>query len=204
MLALHENALLAALKGHRTANKVRTVDSLPKVVGDKLLARYQVEAPALYVVPGRIVVSDDEARMEFTVAGIVRNVAGQAQARKGDGIDLGCDHLLRIAIKALNRQRLGDCSWKLASAEMADDDVFLAAGISAIEMKFVSTAIDLDADYTESELDQLDNFTKLHADIDIPADAGEIEYASWLANPPNYTNTQPDLQMDVSLPGATA
>lgn len=28
MLALHENALLAALKGHRSATKVRTVASL--------------------------------------------------------------------------------------------------------------------------------------------------------------------------------
>lgn len=204
MLALHENALLAALKGHRTATKVKTVESLPKAMGDKLLARYQVEAPALYVVPGRITVKDDQAHLEFTVAGIVRNVAGQAQARKGDGIDLGCDHLLRIAIKAINRKTLGVCSWSLASAEMADDDVFLAAGISAIEMKFSSSAIDLEADYTEQEIAELEDFLLLHADIDSPADAGAIEYASWLTEPPNYTNTQPDLQMDVSLPGATA
>ncbi|MDP3165122.1 MAG: hypothetical protein Q8N06_06665 [Hydrogenophaga sp.] len=204
MLALHENALLAALKGHRTATKIKTVESLPKAMGDKLLARYQVEAPALYVVPGRITVKDDQAYLEFTVAGIVRNVAGQAQARKGDGIDLGCDHLLRIAIKAINRKTLGVCSWSLASAEMADDDAFLTAGISAIEMKFSSSAIDLEADYTEQEIAELEDFLLLHADIDSPADAGAIEYASWLAEPPDYTNTQPDLQMDVSLPGATA
>lgn len=204
MLALHENALLAALKGHRTASKVKTVESLPKLIGDKLLARYTVEAPALYVVPGRITVGDDQARLEFIVAGIVRNVAGQAQARKGDGIDLGCDHLLRTAIKAINRQTLGVCSWSLASAEMVDDDVFLSAGISAIEMKFSSSAINLEADYTEHEIAELENFLLLHADIDSPADAGAIEYASWLAEPPVYTNTQPDLQMDVQLPGATA
>jgi hypothetical protein len=204
MLALHENALLAALKGHRHAAKVRMVDSLPKVIGDKLLSRYVVDAPALYVVPGRIVVTDDQARMEFIVAGIVKNVGGQAQARKGDGIDLGCDHLLRIGIKALNRQTLGLCSWSLATAEMVDDDVFLQAGISGIEMKFVSSAVDLEADYDESEIDELDDFLKLHADIDSPADAGALEYASWLTEPPNYTNTHPDLQMDVQLPGASA
>ncbi len=204
MLALHENALLAALKSHRHATKVRMVDSLPKLIGEKLLGRYVVDAPAFYVVPGRIVVTDDTARMEFIVAGIVRNVAGQAQARKGDGIDLGCDHLFRIAIKAINRQDLGECSWSLASAEMVDDEVFVQAGISGIEMKFVSSAIDLDADYDESEIDELNDFLKLHGDIDSPADAGAVEYASWLAEPADYTNTHPDLQMDVQLPGATA
>jgi hypothetical protein len=203
MLAVHENALLAALKGHRHAVKVKTVESLPTVVGKELLARYQVEAPALYVVPGRITVTDDQARMEFTVPGIVRNVAGHAQARKGDGVDIGCDHLMSIAIRAINRKTLGLCSWSLVSAEMADDDVFLAGGISAIEMKFRSSPIELPADYGEEDLDELDDFTDLHADIDSPADAGAIEYASWLAEPPDYTNTQPDLQMDVSLPGAT-
>lgn len=204
MLALHENALLAALKGHRSATKVRTVASLPKLISEKLLHQYVADAPALYVVPGRITVVDDMARMEFTVAGIVRNVAGQDQARKGDGIDIGCDHLLAITIRALNRQHLGDCSWALVSAEMADDDLFLQAGISAIEMKLSSSWIDLPADYGEAQLSELADFNHFHADIDSPADAGAIEYASWLAEPADYSNSKPDLQMDLQLPGASA
>jgi phage gp37-like protein len=177
MLALHENALVAALADHRDIkNKVKTVGSLPNVLSDKLLARYVADAPALYVVPGRITVKDDDATLEFTVAGIVRNVAGQAQARKGDGIDIGCDHLLTLAIRAINRQRLGDCSWSLATAEMADDDLFLQAGIAVIEMKFVSTPVELDADFGADQMSELDDFETFHADLD-PAIGATLEVA---------------------------
>ncbi|MDO8776607.1 MAG: DUF1834 family protein [Burkholderiaceae bacterium] len=205
MLAFHENALIAALANHRDIKpKVRTVESLPRLFGEKLLQRYVADAPALYVVPGRITMKDDEATLEFTVAGVVRNVAGHAQARKGDGVDIGCDHLLVLALRAINAQCLGKCSWSATSAEMADDEVFEKAGISAVEIKFISSRVALDADFGEAQLAELADFTHFHADIDSPADAGEIEYASWLQEPPTYPNGQPDLRMDVSLPGATA
>ena len=204
MLALHENALIAALANHRDIKpKVRSVGSLPRLFGEKLLQRYVADAPALYVVPGRIVMRDDEATLEFTVAGVVRNVAGHDKARKGDGIDIGCDHLLTMAIRAIHAHRLGECSWSAVSAEMADDELFDTAGISAVEIKFVSTALALDADFGEAQLDELDDFTHFHGDIDIPPTAGDIEYESWLQEPPTYPNGPPDLQMDVSLPGAS-
>lgn len=211
MLALHENALIAALNNHRDIKgRLRTIESLPKLVGDKLLQRYVADAPAFYVVPGRFTVRDDDATLEFTVAGVVRNVAGQNQARKGDGIDLGCDHLLTLAIRALNRQHLGECSWSIVSGEMADDEIFEQAGISAIEIKFTSSPIQLDADYGEAELSSLPadsligDYTHFHGDMDVPADAGAVEYASWLVEPPNFSTSQPDMQLDVQLPGASA
>lgn len=209
MLALHEDALIAALKNHRDIKtRVRTVESLPKLMGEKLLQRYVADAPALYVVPGRFTVKDDEATMEFTVAGVVRNVAGQDKARKGDGIDIGCDHLLTLAIRALNRQTLGNCHWALTSGAMADDEIFEQAGISAVEMLFSGSPITLAADFGEElfALDApggLDEFTHLHADLDSPVTAGDVEYASWLSTPPDYSTSQPHLQLDVQLPGAS-
>ncbi len=200
MLALHENALICALQNHRDIKAlVRTVDSLPKLIGEKLLARYVADAPALYVVPGRITVRDDDAFLEFTVAGIVRNVAGQAQARKGDGIDIGCDHLLALAIRAINRQRLGNCNWALATAEMADDDLFDQAGISAIEMRFISTAVPLDADFGEAQLAELDDYKTFHADVDIAPQESDAEHAKWLQTPPDFSTSTPDMQLDVQL-----
>lgn len=200
MLALHENALVAALADHRDIkNKVKTVGSLPNVLSEKLLARYVADAPALYVVPGRITVKDDDATLEFTVAGIVRNVAGQAQARKGDGIDIGCDHLLTLVIRAINRQRLGNCRWALATAEMADDDLFLQAGIAVIEMKFVSTPVELDADFGADQMSELDDFETFHADLDIAPQASDAEHGKWLATPPDYSTSTPDAQLEVAL-----
>lgn len=205
MLALHENALIAALADHRDVKgKVRTVDSLPKLMGDKLLQRYVADVPAFYVVPGRFTVKDDEATLEFTVAGVVRNVAGQAQARKGDGIDLGCDHLLTMAIRALNNKTLGMCHWSVTSGEMVDEEIFEQAGIAAVEIKLTSSPVQLDHDYGEAQLQQLNDYTHFHADMDVPADAGAVEYDSWLADPPNYTTSRPDLQLDIQLPGASA
>ena len=200
MLALHENALVAGLKNHRDMkDKVRTFDSLPDVLTDKVLARYAADAPALYVVPGRITVKDDDATLEFTVVGIVRNVAGQAQARKGDGKDIGCDHLLILATRAINQQRHGNCRWFLTTAEMADDDLFLQAGIAAIEMKFVSSPVPLDADFGADQLAELDDFNTFHADLDIAPEAGPAEHARWLATPPDYSTSSPDAQLDVTL-----
>jgi hypothetical protein len=216
MLALHENALLAALGNHRDIKgRVRTIASLPRLFGDKLLQRYVVDAPALYVVPGRITMKDDEATLEFTVAGVVRNVAGQDQARKGDGIDLGCDHLLVLAIRALNAQRLGNCSWSATTAEMADDELFDKAGISAIEIKFSSSPVALDSDFGEAQLSELTgsgsdddsggalgSFNTLHADFDIAPQAGTDTHDKWLSTPPDFSSGQPDMTLDVDLTGA--
>lgn len=204
MLGRHENALLGALKTHRDiVPKVRTVDTLPKLVGDDLLKKYVTDAPALYIVPGRFNVRDELAILEFTVAGVIRNVAGHSQARKGDNIDIGCDHLVILAIRALNGQKLGDCTWYLASGEMVDDDIFQKAGINAVEMKFVGTPIALDADYGEDQLQELGDFLHFHADIDLPPTAGDIEYASWMQVPPNFSTSAPDAQLDVQLQGAS-
>lgn len=203
MLALHENALIKALREHRDVRqRVAVVDCLPKLIGEQLLQKYKADAPALYVVPGRITVRDgDEATLEFTVAGIVRNVAGQAQARKGDGIDIGCDHLLTLAIRALNRQVLGCASWSLVSAEMADDDLFESAGLSAIEMKFTSSAVLLDAGFGLEQLAELDNFAALHADFDLVG-RSDAQLAAWQQTPPDYSASTPELQADINLPGA--
>jgi phage gp37-like protein len=202
MLGSHEDALIAALANHRDIKgRVRTVDGLPRLFGDALLQRYVVDAPALYVVPGRITMKDDLATLEFTVAGVVRNAAGQGQARKGDGIDLGCDHLLVLAVRALNAQRLGNCTWSATAAEMADDDLFVKNGIVAIEIKFTGSPIALDCDFGEAQMAELDEFTALHVDV-ATTPVTSADQANWLQTPPDYSNSRPDLQADIALPGS--
>ncbi len=212
MLAHAENVLIAQLKDHRDIKRlVRTIGTLPKVPTEKLLQRYYADAPALYIVPGRFVVKDSLATMIFTVAGVVRNVAGQEQARKGDGIDIGCDHLVTLAIRALNGQFIGDCTWSVTGGEMADDEVFDAAGIAAVEITLESTPVELDYNYGEAQIanlpplpeSELADFTRFHADIDLPPHAGAPAHAKWLAEPPVYTNSQPDAALDIQLPGAS-
>lgn len=204
MLAAAENALIARLQGHRDVKRlVRTVDTLPKIASEQLLARYHADAPALYVVPGRFTVKDSLATLRFTIAGVVRNVAGQDQARKGDGVDIGCDHLATLAIRALNDQRVGDCSWFVTSGEMVDEQLFDRAGVAAIEIVLESSPIELAFDYGEAQLAELADFKRLHADIDIPPHTTAAEHAKWLATPPNYSTSKPDADLDVQLPGAT-
>lgn len=211
MLGASENALLAALNNHRALKRiVRTVGTLPQLPLKELLAQYQLDAPAIYVIPGRFVVKDSQAYMRFTLATVVRNVAGQEQARKGDGVDVGCDHLMIAAIRAINGKRLGDCTWSLVSGEMADDEIFDTAGIAAIELQFEGSPIDLPEDFDEAELTAVgnapgvDDFTHLHADFDIAPQAGESEHGKWLQSPPDLSTTQPDLTLDVQHPGANS
>jgi hypothetical protein len=215
MLGASENALLEALQSHRDVKRlVRTVGTLPKLPLKEQLQKYAVDAPAIYVIPGRFVVKDSQALMRFTLAAVVRNAAGQEQARKGDGVDLGCDHLMILVIRALNGQRLGNCTWWLASGEMADDEIFDTAGIAALELQFEGTPIDLPEDFGEAELAALaaqgantagmDDFQHLHADFDIAPQAGEAEHNNWLQSPPDLSTAQPDLTLDVQLPGANS
>lgn len=201
MLARAENALVERLATYRDIkNCVRTVASLPKALASKdLLARYLVDAPALYIVPGKFTVADSEATLSFTLAGIVRNVAGNAQARKGDGIDIGCDQLVTLAIRALHGQVVGDCSWHVTGGEMVDEAVFDEAGIAAVEITLQSTPVELSADYGADQLGELANFTRLHGDIDIAPHAGAAEHAKWLQAPPDQSTSKPDATMDVAL-----
>lgn len=199
MLAAQENALLAALREHRDVRRlVRTVATLPQVLGKDLLARYAADAPALYVVPGRFRVQSDTYLPSFTVAAVARNVGGHEAARKGTDVDLGVDGLMALAVRALHGRRLGSCTWQLAGGELADDELFFNAGITALEMVFEGSPIELDADFGAAELDRFERF---HGDVDLGGQAGEAEHLRWLQQPPDFSTSAPDAQLDVQLPG---
>lgn len=202
MLAAAENALVAALQAHalHQAKKLKEVGTLPKLDTKALLQRYASHAPALYVLPGELRVRDGNAYLAFAVAGVVRNAAGHAQARKGDGIDLGLDHLLIAAVQAIHEKRLGGTSWNLTAASLVDDPVFDATGVAAIEMAFESGPMELPA---EVAFDDLDDFETFHGDIDIAPHVSEAEHQKWLQVPPDFTISRPEADMTVQLPGAS-
>jgi hypothetical protein len=104
-------------------------------------------------------------------------------------------------VRAVHGHKLGICSWSLTAAEMVDDDIFDKSGLAAIDMTFESSRVQLPDDW---ELGELDQFLHFHADIDMQpfAAAGDVEYASWLAVPPDYTTDRPDADLDVTLEGA--
>lgn len=201
MLAASENALIAALQGHALAVAKRLrVDSLPKLGTKDLLARYATDAPALYVLPGTLRMAEDNAVLMHTVAGVVRNVRGHASARKGDGIDVGLDHLLVIATQRIHARRLGDVAWRLVSAAVVDDELFDSTGLAAIEMSFEGGPVELPAEVAFADLADFETF---HADVDVAPHAGAQEYASWLQTPPNYATSAPEAQLHQTLQGAT-
>ena len=200
MLAAAEDALIERLQNHRDIkSRVRTIASLPKLADKELLARYLVDAPAVYIVPGRFTVEDTQATLRFTLAGVVRNVAGNAQARKGDGIDLGCDQLVTLAIRALHHQVVGVCGWSVKDGQAVDEAIFDAAGIAAVEISLESTPIELAFDYGQEQIDQLPDFTHLHADVDIAPHETASEHTKWLQAPPDQTTAKPDAVVDVAL-----
>ena len=82
---------------------------------------------------------------------------------------------------------------------MADDDLFLEAGIAVIEMKFVSSPVQVDADFGADQLAELDDFNTFHADLDSAPQASDAEHGKWLATPPDYSTSTPDAQLDVAL-----
>ena len=176
--------------------------SLPAVPDDtKLLQRYLVDAPALYVTEGLYRIVDDMGLLSFTVGIVVRNVAGNTQARLGDGISVSADQLLTLVVRTLHGRRIGDASWNIRRAEYLEPiDVFEAAGLTVVGVSIESTLMALPDD--PDELDGLGDLRHVHLDMDIAPHAGQEEYGKWLAEPPDYATDRPDLQADIPLAGA--
>ncbi|SAI74570.1 Mu-like prophage protein gp37 [Bordetella ansorpii] len=205
MLGRHELAIIAALKARPGIQKTtRTVGSLPAVPDDqRMLQRYLVDAPALYVTEGAYRIADDMGVLSFTVGIVVRNVAGNAQARLGDGVTTGADQLLTLVLRALHGRRIGEASWTVRRAEYLEPaDVFEAAGLTVLGVSVESSPMALPDD--PEELDSLGDLRHVHLDMDIAPHAVSGEYGKWLAEPPDYSDDQPDLQADIPLAGAGA
>lgn len=203
MLGKHELAIIAALQARPGIQKAtRTVGSLPAVPDDeKLLRRYLVDAPALYVTEGVYRIVDDLGLLSFTIGIVVRNVAGNTQARLGDGISVSADQLLILVVRALHGRRIGDASWTVRRAEALEPvDVFEASGLTVLGVSVESSPMALPDD--PEELEGLGDLRHVHLDMDIAPHASSDEHGRWLAEPPDYTNDRPDLQADISLAGA--
>jgi hypothetical protein len=206
MLALHENALIAALKARPgLQNTLREVGAIPNVPSEKLLAQYSIDAPAMYLAAPLLVVDNDMATMRFTLVIMVHNVGSRDQARKGNSQELGIDQYFTLACRTLNGKKIGEATWYVKRAEFADDELFVKQGLTVMEVALESSAQELPYEVDENTTDlQLDDFTKLHADIDIAPHALATEYGKWLQVPPDYTQSRPDAQADIQLAGGSA
>jgi hypothetical protein len=206
MLALHENALIAALKARPgLQNTLREVGAIPNVPSEKLLAQYSTDAPAIYVAAPLLVVDNDMATMRFTLVIMVHNVGSRAQARKGNSQELGIDQYFTLACRTINGKKIGEATWYVKRAEFADDELFVQHGLTVMEVALESSAQELPYEVDENTTDlQLDDFKHLHADIDIAPHAMSGDYGKWLEQPPNYSTDAPDAQADIQLTGGSA
>lgn len=206
MLALHENALIEALKARPgLANTLRAVGSIPQVPSDKLLAQYAADAPAIYVAELQLVVNNEVCTLRATLVIMVGNVASRDQARKGNAKELGIDQYFTLVCRAINGKRLGNATWFIQRAQFADDDLFVQRGLTVLEVVVESSALELpyevDQDTTDMHLDDLE---LVHADIDIAPHALDADYGKWLQTPPDYTTAKPDAAADIQLAGGSA
>ena len=141
----------------------------------KLLQRYLVDAPALYVTEGVYRIVDDMGVLAFTVGIVVRNVGGNTQARLGDGQSISADQLLTLVIRALHGRRIGDASWNIRRAEYLEPvDVFEAAGLTVVGVSVESTPMALPDD--PEEIDGLGDLRHVHLDMDIAPHASHEEH----------------------------
>lgn len=203
MLAAHEDALIAALKVRPgLVNTLRVVGGIPAVPTNELLRNYATGAPAIYVAAPRLVVNGDTAVLRFTLVIMVRNVASRDQARKGNVVELGIDQYFTLLCRTVNGKQIGDTSWKVMSAEYADDDLFVQHGLTVLEVAIESGTVELP--YEDGPDLELDDLKAVHADFDIAPHALSSEYGKWLQEPPDYSTDRPDAQAVIQLPGGSA
>lgn len=196
-LAGIENALVELVKQSRIAKHLRMVDTLPALTGDKLINKFGTDAPGVYIAPvARMPIADGMVQVGFGILCVSRNAGGQAQARKGDGIVIGVYEMAEVLAAWLNGAKPDGVPLYAVGIELLQEDLIFRNGLHAA---LVSLAGQMDLAAAIDDAD-LDDFITFGAQYDIPPHVSGEQHQKWLQEPPDYTESRPELLDELTLP----
>jgi phage gp37-like protein len=181
--------------------KVRTVDSLPGDWDADTMKRLLRLAPAVLIAfsggPVREVGANDAVTIDaqWSVIAVTAHASGEAARRRGDSQQIGAYEILESMIPKLHGETIPDeGSLSLVSIENLYSGEIDKQGLAVYAMRF-ALPMTLPFALDESTIDPFETFD---AKYDIPPFAGELEYASWLAD--DFSASNPEARDTVSLP----
>lgn len=190
MLTEAENALIERVKTSAIGSRLRQVGSLPDLEGESLVKHFATDAPAVYVAPSdRFPVDSGQLDVVFGVACVVRNAAGQAATRKGDGMAVGLYELAEFIAAQLNGYKAGDIPLYVTSIGFMDDDKVFKAGLQVAVIRLEGSVM-LGPAVDETALA---DFLRMNSQIDIEPHEDSEEHDKWSEEPPNHSTSKPDL-----------
>lgn len=140
MLVELETSLVAFLRASPLAPRLRAIDALPDLDGDRLISRFGAEAPALYVAlgsgefPGRGV-----ARPQIGIACICRNSRSALAARQGDGQTIGLLDLVEAVMTLLDGTLIDGREFEVMRWEMLASEALYRQGLYAAGVQLRTT-----------------------------------------------------------------
>lgn len=189
MLAEVESELVELIRNSATAPYLRQVGSLPDLSGSTLVSRFAADAPAVYVSPEPLQVSDGVMTVNFGVACVARNARGHEDARRGDGQTIGLYQIVEQLAALLDSGRTSSIAWTVSGVSFMRDAVLFDAGLTVAEVR-ISGRVTLPPAIDESTLG---DFITFHADYDVDPHQQQTEHVKWAAEPPDYSSSRPEL-----------
>lgn len=195
MLAELEQELIAAVNASSIANKLKDVAAMPDGDAETLVKRFAAAAPGVYAVAGDINFDDDTAALYFNLICCTRNARGNDAARHGDAQTIGLYQIIDALTYEFNSLRTASAVWHAKSVAFGKGKVWAANGLSVASIR-------LDTKVTRIPVDEslLGDFITFHADYDIDPFQPHSEHLKWAAEPPDLTDSQPELTDTMILP----
>lgn len=197
MLAEIEDALVAAIKQSAIANKLKQIDTLPDQDGDTLVNKFASDAPAVYVSPAAVLnISSGIVTLGFSVVCAVKNAAGHAASRKGDGKAIGVYQIAEFISGLLDGCVAADVPVYVTGINLVNSEVLYKNGlyvavVTVTGQATIPSIIDFAA---------LDDFETFSAQYDLPPHVNATEHNKWLQEPANYSTSKPELADQLTLP----
>lgn len=195
MLAELELELIAAVNASSIAANLKEVAAMPDGDPETLVKRFATFAPGVYVVAGDIDFDGDAADIYFNLICCARNARGTDAARRGDAQTIGLYQMVDALTYEFNSLGTASAVWNAKSAMFGKGKVWAAAGLSIASIR-------LDTKVTRMPIDEtsLDDFITFHGDYDIDPHQPHTEHLKWAEEPPDLTDSQPELTDTLTLP----
>ena len=195
MLSLIETGLIEAVKALPIGEIFKTVDALPDTSGDVLVKKIATQAPAVYVVLEPFNVDGLELNLVMSVAVVVRNARDVNAPRRGDKVTVGLYECVVNLLLGLQSINAGGVIFNPVRVSWPKEELLTSNGLALAEITLAGKALLSD----DALMDTLADFKTLHAQYDLTPHANSAEHENWLEEPPNHSNSTPDLQQTVTL-----
>ncbi len=189
MLAEIEVELVELIRNSALARCLRQVGTLPDLAGNTLVSRFASDAPAVYVSPEPLQVSDGVMTVNFGVACVARNARGHEDARRGDGQTIGLYQIVEQLAALLDNGRTASIAWTVSGVSFMRDGLLFDSGLTVAEIS-ASGRVTLPAAIDES---LLADFKTFHADYDVDPHQPQTEHVKWIKEPSDHSSSRPEL-----------